>query len=417
MTATGVAEELGRELAEELPAEPRSPGFLRGAVGDPGCDRRVGRPRWCRHGGHRRRARANAGRELAPGGRVDGSAPAHGAPAGRGRRQRHSRSRRRLAPGARSSADAKARTRCGGAAGRRAGRREPRARRTRRRGSAPARPSTPARDRTSGADPAPDDDDDVDVRLVAAVVRGNARLLAGMLRANRPWRLIARLSRALAAAGAALVFALVTAEVWDLAAALSPWRLGALSVISMAAVVVFLILVHGLWKRRPAGGVREQAILFNVATTLTLIIGVASLCCALFVIALGAGELMLDHRVVSRSIGAPCELRHLPEDRLDDELARHRRGSPRGRPRERRRRARSRLRIPPGARDRAGARTSRSAAGATRLTSEDCSGNAPTQRPTRVRHIRGAGHRGRVPRGRDGRGPMPETPAPPHPAC
>jgi hypothetical protein len=149
------------------------------------------------------------------------------------------------------------------------------------------------------------DDDDVELRLVAAVVRGNARLLAGMLRANRPWRLIARLSRALAAAGAAVVFALVTAEVWDLAAALSPWRLGALSVISMASVVVFLILVHGLWRRRPAGAGREQAILFNVATTLTLTIGVASLYCALFVIALGAGELMLDHRVVSGSVGAP----------------------------------------------------------------------------------------------------------------
>ena len=124
-----------------------------------------------------------------------------------------------------------------------------------------------------------------------------------MLRANRPWRLIARLSRALAAAVATLVFALVTAEVWNLAAALGPWRLGALTVISMAAVVVFLILVHGLWRRRPAGTGREQAILFNVATTLTLIIGVASLYCALFVIALGAGELMLDHRVVSDSIG------------------------------------------------------------------------------------------------------------------
>jgi hypothetical protein len=147
------------------------------------------------------------------------------------------------------------------------------------------------------------DDDDVDIRLVAAVVRGNARLLAGMLRANRPWRLITRLSRALAAAGAALVFALVTAEVWNLAVALSAWRLGALSVISMAAIVVFLILVHGLWRRRPAGAGREQAILFNVATTLTLIIGVASLYCALFVIALGAGELMLDHRVVARTIG------------------------------------------------------------------------------------------------------------------
>jgi hypothetical protein len=147
------------------------------------------------------------------------------------------------------------------------------------------------------------DDDNVDVRLVAAVVRGNARLLAGMLRANRPWRLAARLSRALAAAGATLVFALLTAEVWDLAAALSPWRLVVLSVISTAAVVVFLILVHGLWRRRPAGAGREQAILFNVATTLTLIIGVASLYCALFVIALGAGELLLDRRVVSVSIG------------------------------------------------------------------------------------------------------------------
>ncbi|HST33314.1 MAG TPA: hypothetical protein VLJ80_07310 [Solirubrobacteraceae bacterium] len=148
------------------------------------------------------------------------------------------------------------------------------------------------------------DDDDVDVRLVAAVVRGNVRLLAGMLRANRPWRLIARLSRALAAAGAALVFALVTAEVWHLAAALSPWRLGVLSVISTTAVVVFLILVHGLWRRRPAGAGREQAILFNVATTLTLTIGVASLYAVLFVIALGAGELILQQGVVSESIGA-----------------------------------------------------------------------------------------------------------------
>lgn len=102
------------------------------------------------------------------------------------------------------------------------------------------------------------DDDNVDVQLVAAVVCGNARLLAGMLRANRPWRLTARLSCALAAAGAALVFALVTAEVWNLDAALSPWRLASLSVISMATVVVFLVLVHGLWRRQPVGAGREQ---------------------------------------------------------------------------------------------------------------------------------------------------------------
>jgi hypothetical protein len=142
----------------------------------------------------------------------------------------------------------------------------------------------------------------VDVRLVAAVVRGNARLLAGMLRANRPWRLIARLSRALAAAIAAVVFALVTSDVWRLADALGPLKLAALTVISLASVVVFLILSHGLWSRAD-GADREQAILFNVATTLTLIIGVASLYGALFVLGLAGAGLALDQHILSQTIG------------------------------------------------------------------------------------------------------------------
>jgi uncharacterized membrane protein len=147
------------------------------------------------------------------------------------------------------------------------------------------------------------EDDDVDVRLVAAVVRGNARLLAGMLRANQPWRLIARLSRALTAAVAAVVFALVTAEIWRLASALSAWRLGALTIVSLGTIIVFLILAHGLWSGASAITGREQAILFNVATTVTLAIGVASLYCALFVLALGGAALVLDHRVISEAIG------------------------------------------------------------------------------------------------------------------
>src|SRR4029079_15802667 len=68
-------------------------------------------------------------------------------------------------------------------------------------------------------------DDDVDLRFVAAVVRGNLRLLAGMVRANRPWQLIVRLSGGWAPAAAAVVFALVTSDLWVLADALDWVRL------------------------------------------------------------------------------------------------------------------------------------------------------------------------------------------------
>jgi len=147
------------------------------------------------------------------------------------------------------------------------------------------------------------EDEDVDIRVVAAVVRGNARLLTGMLRANQPWRLIARLSRALAAAVATVVFALVTEIVWRLSDALSAWRLGALTLISLATIVTFLILAHGLWSRSNDGVGREQAILFNVATTLTLTIGVATLYGVLFVLALASSALMLDEDVLTHALG------------------------------------------------------------------------------------------------------------------
>ena len=147
------------------------------------------------------------------------------------------------------------------------------------------------------------DDEGVDMRMVAAVLRGNLRLLAGMVRANRPWRLTARLSRALVAAIAAVVFALVTSDVWRLADALGVLNLAALTVVSLVTIVVFLVLAHGLWER-PADGIgREQAILFNLATTVTLVIGVACLYGALFVLGLAGAELAVAPDVLSEDIG------------------------------------------------------------------------------------------------------------------
>jgi hypothetical protein len=50
--------------------------------------------------------------------------------------------------------------------------------------------------------------------MVWPVRGGSARLVAGMVRANRPWRLAARLYNAIAAALAVVAIALVTDDVW-----------------------------------------------------------------------------------------------------------------------------------------------------------------------------------------------------------
>jgi len=151
-------------------------------------------------------------------------------------------------------------------------------------------------------------DDDVDLRFVAAVVRGNLRLLAGMVRANRPWRLIVRLSRALAAAAAAVVFALVTSDIWVLADALNWLRLLVLNVLSVGATVVWLIIAHRLWEARHGRGSRQQTVSFNAATTLTLLLGAAWLYAALFALTVAAAAVVIDAGVLGQALGHDADV-------------------------------------------------------------------------------------------------------------
>jgi uncharacterized membrane protein len=127
-----------------------------------------------------------------------------------------------------------------------------------------------------------------------------------MLRANRPWRLVARLSRALAATVGTVVLALMTADVWRVADALDAIRLLALAAVALVTIVLFLILAHGLWERAVTPQARQQAVLFNVATLLTLLLGVTCLYVALFVLALAGAGLALDDSVLSNALGHPA---------------------------------------------------------------------------------------------------------------
>jgi hypothetical protein len=139
--------------------------------------------------------------------------------------------------------------------------------------------------------------------FVPAVLFGNLRLLLGMVRANRPWRLATRLYRALVAALAAGAFGIVSPEIWRVSAAMEWWRLVATSLLSITITVVAVIAAHRLWEHAPDPRVREQVVLFNVATAGTVIVGIVTLYVALFaLILLGAG-IVIAPSVFTRALG------------------------------------------------------------------------------------------------------------------
>jgi hypothetical protein len=135
------------------------------------------------------------------------------------------------------------------------------------------------------------------------VLTGNLRLLAGMVRANHPWRLTTRLSRAMIGALGVATFTIVTADVWRIASGLAAPRMAGVCVAAIASATATLIFVHGLWERATRSRVREQAILFNIVTLITVGFGILALYAGVCLAALAAAELMLEPSLMSAQIG------------------------------------------------------------------------------------------------------------------
>ncbi|WP_430727706.1 hypothetical protein [Streptomyces virginiae] len=120
------------------------------------------------------------------------------------------------------------------------------------------------------------EEETADLRYVVGGPRGYLRVLAGMVRANRPWRLVPGLSKALAAALATGAVATVNSTVWSLAEALSAPRLVIAMVGSVALMIGWLIVDAELWHRSAEGSpeANQRARLYNTSTVLTVGIGV-----------------------------------------------------------------------------------------------------------------------------------------------
>ena len=138
--------------------------------------------------------------------------------------------------------------------------------------------------------------------------RGGGRLVVGMLRANRPWRLGVKLYRALIASLAVVAAALVTTDVWRIAVTIGWARLGAIAIFAVLVTTVTLIAAHDLWESGEDERSSDQIVLFNIVTSLSLLIGLLTLYAALLLVtAVGALLLVsmpLFHAVVARPVGA-----------------------------------------------------------------------------------------------------------------
>lgn len=150
--------------------------------------------------------------------------------------------------------------------------------------------------------------EEVGIRYRATRRRGRLRLLSGMVRSNSPWRLILGMSSALAAAVATSAFGLSSSTIWQISYQLGPVRQIVATLGSIALLVGWIIASHGLWEKPRQAQDREQRMLYNSSTVLTLLIGVGCFSLGLFVINVVIAALLVPASLLSSMLGSPVTI-------------------------------------------------------------------------------------------------------------
>ncbi|MEU7752550.1 hypothetical protein [Micromonospora sp. NPDC049171] len=144
-------------------------------------------------------------------------------------------------------------------------------------------------------------------RYVASGLIGRARLVTGMVRANRPGRALLGLSKLLVGAFGTAAFALTTDTIWQMGDALGGLRLTVIMLLGLAALVTWLIVAHDLWEKPGRRTPTELARLFNLGTTLTLTLATAVSYVVLFVGTALVGALLIDTSVLEQTLQRPVD--------------------------------------------------------------------------------------------------------------
>ena len=106
---------------------------------------------------------------------------------------------------------------------------------------------------------------------------GRMRMLADMVRTNRPWRLVLGMRSALAAVLATSAYLVITSTVWQLASVLSWTKLVITMIAAVAMMVVWIIGAHDLWRRPSQVSRDDDPAVLNASTVLTLLVGVLTM--------------------------------------------------------------------------------------------------------------------------------------------
>lgn len=151
----------------------------------------------------------------------------------------------------------------------------------------------------------PDNDRQVDIRYVAPRIVGHARLLAGMVYANRPWSIFPSFKTTIATAFATGGYGLIFTTLWELGNIYGIGRLILLMIVAMAILIGWIIISHGLWESQQRASSRYLRTLYNTTTVLTITSGVVFAYALIYILLLVAALVYIPGSMLEQTLQQP----------------------------------------------------------------------------------------------------------------
>lgn len=133
--------------------------------------------------------------------------------------------------------------------------------------------------------------------------RGRVLLTMGMIRINRPWRLVPQLSSAMAGAAATGAFGVFYTSIWSMADYLASSRLAFITLASILMLSLWLLFHNRLWEKPRGHRRKERLLIYNVATVLTVASAAAAMYLLLFLALLVASLVVIDQEFLASQLG------------------------------------------------------------------------------------------------------------------